>query len=153
MRGCAPMRSRLDGRRHETVGGRSYARRASHHGARGNALAVERSYLVGAAGPPLRFAFADESFRDPQQAEGQLGYYQLAAVLLDGFDVSEFRINVRSPSDAAGEFKASARANAGDRRAIADMLDMIRSPWTVARQLSATIRGKKTRGICLPAGA
>ncbi|MDQ1741942.1 MAG: hypothetical protein QOE23_281 [Pseudonocardiales bacterium] len=77
------------------------------------------------SGPPPRYAFADETFRDPRRGQGQPGYYQLAAVLVEGGDVWQFRNDIRAQAGAAGEFKASTLADRGNRQAVADMLDLV----------------------------
>lgn len=77
------------------------------------------------SGPPPRYAFADETFRDPRRKQGQPGYYQLAAVLVEGADVAQFRRDILAQAGASGEFKASTLADRGNRQAVADMLDLV----------------------------
>jgi hypothetical protein len=63
--------------------------------------------------------------RDPRRAHGRLGYYQLAAVLIEAADIAQFRRDVLALVGAAGEFTASALADQGNRKAVADMLDLV----------------------------
>lgn len=90
----------------------------------GPRVARAGSMGVSVSGRPLRQAFGDETFRDPRPSQGLPGYYQIAAVLVEGDDLAAFRNEVQGHA-VNGEFKASELANAGNRQAVADLLDFV----------------------------